>query len=114
MQKTDNRREALTSLVAAEAWRRACKGKVKTAPVHVDVTFKGAVAVGGEEEAPVSFRLGLKRAEVRFILDDAEVGQIIFDEAYRDVVVATFWTAPSKWYGRMLLRRLAQSCQMTE
>lgn len=67
----NNRRKAFADVVTIDAWHNAFNGAQARVDLHADVVF-GTARLGGEVEAPVRFRLSVKRAEVVVIIPDSE------------------------------------------
>jgi hypothetical protein len=67
----DNSRRAFAEVVAIDAWHDDFDGEIKKVDLHADVVF-GTARIGGEVEAPVRFRLSVKRAEVVVIVPEVE------------------------------------------
>jgi hypothetical protein len=67
----DNRRRAFADVVTIDAWHDDFSGETSKVDLHADVVF-GTARVGGEPEAPVRFRLSVKRAEVVVVVPELE------------------------------------------
>ena len=70
----DNNPRAFGDTVSLDAWRTPFDGKTGLADLHVQVVFSDG-RIGGLD-APVRFRLQLRRAEVHVLRDAAQVLQI--------------------------------------
>lgn len=70
----DNNPRAFGDTVSLDAWRTPFDGKTGLADLHVQVVFSDG-RIGGVD-APVRFRLQLRRAEVHVLRDAAQVLQI--------------------------------------
>jgi len=68
---SDNRRRAFADVVTIDAWHEAFTEETSKVDLHADVVF-GTARVGGEMEAPVRFRLSVKRAEIVVIIPELE------------------------------------------
>lgn len=68
----DNNPRVFADTVTIDAWRSPFDGTSGEADLHVDVVFAEKGRVGGGD-APVRFRLSLKRAEVHVVLDNEGV-----------------------------------------
>ena len=71
MKNFDNRRRAFADVVTIDAWHSEFGEYAQTVDLHADIVF-GTSRVGGEEEAPVRFRLSVRRAEVVLIIPESE------------------------------------------
>jgi len=76
--KSDNRRRAFADVVAIDAWHQDFDGDTSKVDLHADVVF-GTARVGGEEEAPVRFRLSVRQAEIVVVIPETE--PVIVDKA---------------------------------
>jgi hypothetical protein len=68
---SDNRKRAFADVVAIDAWHQDFDGDGPKVDLHADVVF-GTARVGGEQEAPVRFRLSVKRAEIVVVIPETE------------------------------------------
>jgi hypothetical protein len=66
-----SRKRAFADVVTIDAWHDAFNDQTSAADLHADVVF-GTARVGGETDAPVRFRLSVKRAEVVVVIPEAE------------------------------------------
>ena len=71
----DNRRRAFSDAVTVDAWHRPFDGERRTASLHAHVAF-GEARVGHEPGMRISFRLGLRRAEVVVAIGEGEGLQV--------------------------------------
>jgi hypothetical protein len=78
----DNRRRALTDVVDVEAWHEPYSPAVRTAELHVDVTF-GIGRVGGDSVSPIRFQLSLRRAEVVVVVPKVEPAKVLVHSVAR-------------------------------
>ena len=71
----NNRKRAFSDAVTVDAWHKVFDGERRKANLHAHVAF-GEARVGDEPGMRVSFRLGLRRAEVVVVVGEAEGLQI--------------------------------------
>jgi hypothetical protein len=72
----DNNPRVFAETVTIDAWRSNFDGTSGQADLHINVVFAERGRVGGRD-APVRFRLSLKRAEVHVIRDSEGILDII-------------------------------------
>lgn len=75
MVSLDNRRRAFSDAVTVDAWHKPFNGERRKASLHAHVAF-GEARVGDEPGMRISFRLGLRRAEVVVAIGEGEGLQI--------------------------------------
>lgn len=80
---SDNRKRAFADAVTIDAWHDSFLEDYAKVDLHVDVVF-GTARLGGEPEAPVRFRLSVKRAEVIVIIPDSEPVTVDRNSVSRD------------------------------
>lgn len=68
---SDNRRRAFADVVTIDAWHDDFSEEISKADLYADVVF-GTARVGGDPEAPIRFRLSVKRAEVVVVIPELE------------------------------------------
>ena len=68
----DNNPRVFAQTIALDAWRTPFDGEHGEADLHIDVVFKELGPVGGGD-APVRFRLSLKRADIHVVLDTEDI-----------------------------------------
>ncbi len=78
-----NRKRALEEVVSLEAWHKRFTIKRKRSPLHVDVVFKEGF-IGAEANAPVRFRLSLRRAEITVVIPPGEPARVAPESVSRD------------------------------
>lgn len=83
----ENRRRVLAEIVSLEAWHDAFSVKRERSDLHVDVAFLTG-RIGGEPEAPVRFKLALKRAEVVVVVPMTEPARVETPSVSRDTPAA--------------------------
>jgi hypothetical protein len=66
-----NRKRALTDVVTVDAWHDIFNGKIKQAALHAHVHF-GQARIGDEPNLKISFRLGIRQAEVILVVPETE------------------------------------------
>lgn len=71
-----NNPRVFAQTVALDAWRSPFDGTRGEADLHIDVVFASGGRAGGGEDAPVRFRLSLKRAEIHVVLDGENILQV--------------------------------------
>jgi len=71
----DNNPRVFAETISIDAWRSPFEGTKGEADLHVDVVFSEKGRVGGGE-APVRFRLSLKRAEIHVVRDNENIIEI--------------------------------------
>lgn len=69
--QSNNRLKAFADLVSVDAWHDTFKGRRRDANLYADVVF-GTARVGQEQDAEVTFRLSIARAEVVIVVPDNE------------------------------------------
>lgn len=79
----NNLKRLLADVVSVDAWHTPFDGETGIASLHVDVVF-GEARIGGEREAPVRFRLALKRAEVVVVVPSSEPLEVQRGSVVRD------------------------------
>jgi hypothetical protein len=77
-----NNPRVFAETITLDTWRTAYDGERGEADLHIDVVFSEGGRIGGND-APVRFRLSLRRAEVRVMNDAEEVIQIKPDSVMR-------------------------------
>lgn len=84
MSSNSNRERIFADVVSVDAWHQAFDGECSVADLHADVVFQDA-RVGGDETAPVRFRLRLHRAEVVVVIPATETNlRVLPDSVARD------------------------------
>lgn len=73
--------------ISLDSWRTKFEGESGVADLHLDVLFREG-RIGGDTH-PVSFRLNLKRAEIRILTDAAGILQFLPASVKRADIVAT-------------------------
>jgi hypothetical protein len=68
---SDNRKRLFADIVTIDAWHDSFDGSRSSVDLHADVVF-GTARIGGELDAPVRFRLSIKRAEVVVVIPESE------------------------------------------
>ncbi len=84
----DNRRRALSEVVALEAWHDDFTTKRRKVDLHVDVVFTEG-RIGGRAGDVVRFRLRLKRADVVVVIPPSEPARVIKSSVSRDAPRST-------------------------
>lgn len=77
-----NASRAFEALISVDAWHTALEPGA-SATVHADIVFKTA-RLGHEAEAPVRFRLSLRRASVSIVIPSNEPLKVIQESVSRD------------------------------
>ena len=78
-----NNPRVFAETITLDAWRTSFDGKRGEADLHIDVIFAEKGRVGGDN-APVRFRLSLRRAEVWVVRDSEGIIQINPESVMRD------------------------------
>lgn len=78
-----NRRRAFADVVSVDAWHEPFAGGVTHVDLHADVVF-GKARVGSDDDAPVRFRLSVRRAEVVVVVPEHEPVQVVKASVSRD------------------------------
>lgn len=81
-----NNPRVFAETVSLDAWRTQFDGTTGLADLHIDVVFHTGGRVGGGD-APVRFRLSLRRAEVHVIRDSLDVLEIVPDSVRREALM---------------------------
>ena len=79
-----NRKRAFADVVSIDAWHDRFDGKRSRVDLHADVVF-GTARVGGEIDAPIRFRLSVKRAEIVVVIPDTEPVSVTPQSVARDL-----------------------------
>jgi hypothetical protein len=82
-QNHDNRRRAFADVVSIDAWHEPFDGESTRVDLHADIVF-GQARVGGESDAPVTFRLSIKRAEIVLVVPASEPVRVDRSSVSRD------------------------------
>ena len=80
---SDNRRRAFADVVTVEAWHNDFANDVTKVDLHADVVF-GTARMGGEIDAPVRFRLSIRRAELIIVIPELEPVAVDTQSVSRD------------------------------
>ena len=83
-----NRKRGLADVVGVEAWHQAFTHESDRSELHIDVVFQTA-RLGGDIEAPIRFKLGVKRAEVVVVLPTGEPVRVAPETVSRDAPSVT-------------------------
>jgi hypothetical protein len=71
MTNSNNRTRAFADVVTIDAWHDDFADDAHAVDLHADVVF-GISRIGGEPDAPVRFRLSVKRAEIIVVVPETE------------------------------------------
>jgi hypothetical protein len=71
----NNIKRIFSDVVSVDSWHTPFDGLSGTATVHIDAVF-GEARIGGDAEAPIRFRLSLRRAEIVVVVPHSEPLQI--------------------------------------
>jgi hypothetical protein len=81
----DNQKRLFADVVTVDAWHAPFGAEASTADLRVDAVFDVG-RVGGEAEAPIRFRLGLRRAEVVVVISPTEPIEVLRQSVARETV----------------------------
>ena len=82
-QNSDNRKRAFADVVTIDGWHASFSAETSKVDLHADVVF-GYARLGGEPDAPVRFRLSIKRAEMVVVIPDFEPVSVDRSSVSRD------------------------------
>src|SRR3989344_2204958 len=89
MSTITNRKRAFSDAITVDAWHEAFDGARRTAAIHAHVAF-GEGRLGAQPGMKISFRLGLRRAEVILVIPEAEGLSVDKSSVARKSTGATF------------------------